>query len=29
MKDELGGQSMQEFAGLSGKAYSHLKDNKK
>ena len=27
MKDELGGQTMKEFAGLRAKTYSYLKDN--
>ena len=27
IKDELGGQIMQEFVGLRGKTYSYLKDN--
>ena len=27
MKDELGGQTMKDFAGLRAKAYSYLKDN--
>ena len=27
MKNELGGQTMKNFAGLRAKAYSYLKDN--
>ena len=27
MKDELGGQTMKEFVGLTAKTYSYLKDN--
>ena len=27
MKDELGGQTIEEFVGLRAKTYSYLKDN--